>query len=130
MNNKCIILFLSTILYCTAQADTLVLKNGLFLQGKYKGGAETTIMFETSGSVQEVAILEIQSLTFSIPAGETAAGSTETQAAPTATVAAVTTTPEAVAETPAAAVKEIPAGTKMMIKTSEERQRILKFMGK
>mgnify|MGYP000494150401 CR=1 FL=1 len=46
-------------------ADTLVLKNGLKLEGKFKGGTATTIQFETSGSVQEVALGDIQSITFS-----------------------------------------------------------------
>ena len=112
------------ILSAVAIADTLILKNGLTLQGKYKGGTETTIMFETSGSVQEVAISEIQSLTFSAPAGGAETSSTESAAttatAATATAAAVTKTPEAAAEIPATEIKEIPAGTKLMIKTTEE----------
>jgi hypothetical protein len=112
MNKIFLTLVLSAILSAVATADTLVLKNGLSLQGKYKGGTETTIMFETSGAVQEVAISEIQSLTFSAPEGETKTSSTEVAPAPAAEATAVAT--------PASSGTEIPTGTKLMIKTSED----------
>ncbi|MBW2490976.1 MAG: hypothetical protein JRE65_07510 [Deltaproteobacteria bacterium] len=111
MNKKYMILLLFSILICTAQADTLVLKNGLSLEGKFKGGDETTIKFETSGAIQEVAIAEIKSLTFSVSEPET---QTSSQATPSASTAAAATA------APAASGTEIPAGTKLMIKTSED----------
>jgi hypothetical protein len=84
-------------------ADTLVLKNGLKLEGKFKGGTATTIQFETSGSVQEVALGDIQSITFSQTASKEPAA------------AAAVATPA----TSTARVKSIPAGTKMMVKFTE-----------
>jgi hypothetical protein len=115
MNKMFMTLVLSAILIGMSTADTLVLKNGLSLQGKYKGGNETTIMFETSGAVQEVAIAEVQSLTFSASGPEKQPSS---QAISPAAAAAATTVPAAAV--PAASGTKIPAGTKLMIKTSED----------
>ena len=83
-------------------ADTLILKNGLKLQGIYKGGTEEKVKFETSGAVQELAVSEIESISFS--------RETET-AASIPPEAEIVATPQV-----AAAGKTIPAGTKMMIK--------------
>lgn len=113
MKNKQLTIFLFSILFCTAQADTLVLKNGLSLEGKFKGGNETTIKFETSGTVQEVAITEIKSLTFS-PLEP------ETQTSNQTTASAATAAGETAVAAQAASGTEIPAGTKLMIKTSED----------
>ena len=115
MNKMFMTLVLSAILIGMSTADTLVLKNGLSLQGKYKGGNETTIMFETSGAVQEVTITEIKSLTFSSTGPEEqAATQPATQASPApATVATA-------AATPVSSGTKILAGTKLMIKTSED----------
>lgn len=112
MYTKHIIFFLLSIFIYTAQADTLVLKNGLSLQGKYKGGNETIIKFETSGAVQEVAIAEIKSLTFSAPEAETQ--TSDTSPAQASTVVAATA-----AAVPAASGTQVPAGTKIMVKTTE-----------
>ena len=90
------------ILFTLMHGDTLVLKNGLKLQGTYKGGTEDKIQFETSGAVQELAVSEIESISFSREV-ETAALPEETAAAATPQVAG--------------AGKTIPAGTKIMIKT-------------
>ena len=88
MLKKILFLFLSIFLLNSAKADTLVLTNGLSLEGKFKGGTDTTIKFETSGTVQEVALSEIKSLTFSAPAAKAEAGgtaATTASAAPAAT---------------------------------------------
>jgi hypothetical protein len=103
-----LIFFSILLIKFSLQADTLVLKNGLTLEGKYKGGTETTIKFETSGAVQEVATAEITSLSFSAPAEKAA---TDNAAAPTVATAT--------AGTPAASGTQIPAGTKIMIRTKE-----------
>jgi len=113
MFEKYLILFVFSILFCTAQADTLVLTNGLSLEGKFKGGNETAIKFETSGAIQEVAIAEIKSLTFSTPAPGAQTSSPAT--APASTGAAVTA-----AAVPAESGTQIPAGTKIMVKTTED----------
>jgi hypothetical protein len=83
------------------QSDTLILKNGLKLQGTFKGGTATTIQFETSGSVQEVSVKDIDSIVFSAPAA-----TTETAAA-------------AAVPAPAVPGALIPAGTKMIVRTTE-----------
>jgi effector-binding domain-containing protein len=87
-------------------ADTLILKNGLKLEGKFKGGTTTAIQFETSGSVQEVALSDIQTITFS-----------QTAAKEPAAAAAVATPAASAVST--GQVKSIPAGTKMMVKFTE-----------
>jgi hypothetical protein len=96
---------LLVMMLCSAQADTLVLKNGLTLEGKYKGGTETTLKFETSGAVQEVNISDVASLTFSVPAAQTEPAAVT---GPAATMVS------------AASGSQIPAGIKLMIKTSED----------
>jgi hypothetical protein len=113
VNKKFVMLYMSLILFCTAQADTLILSNGLSLEGKYQGGTATTIKFETSGAVQEVAITEIKSLTFSAPNPK---AQTSVPAAPP--VAATAAAVPAVA-IPAASGTQVPAGTKIMVKTTE-----------
>lgn len=101
------LLALMLMLACTVHADTLVLKNGLTLQGTYKGGTEQSIKFETSGKTQEVAVSEVKSITFgnlqaiSVPGG----------------VALPATAAGGVSGAAAAAI--IPAGTKLMIRTQE-----------
>ncbi len=90
-------------LYSLVNGDTLALRNGLTLEGKFKGASEKTIKFEISGKVQEIAISEVKSITFAPPPAQpksaTASGS--------AAVAAK-----------AGTVAEIPAGTKLLIKTT------------
>ena len=88
--------------YHSGYSDTLILRNGLTLEGKFKGATEKTIRFETSGKVQEIAISEVKSIAFSAPA-----------ASGTATSAG-----GAVSGTATTAVSEIPAGTKLLIKTT------------
>jgi hypothetical protein len=112
-------LVLLTILSTVALADTLVLKNGLSLEGEYKGGTESTIMFETSGKVQEIALSEVESITFSAPESATQT-STEVTPAAVTTTAGATAAATPAKEAQLASGTEIPAGTKMMIRTSEE----------
>ncbi len=47
------------------QADTLELKNGQVLNGKYVGGTAATLRFETSAGVQTIETSRILALTFS-----------------------------------------------------------------
>jgi hypothetical protein len=109
LKNVMLIILTMILSLSISQGDTLILKNGLTLQGKYKGGTETTIKFETSGTVQEVAISEVKSLTFSAPAEKSSAD----QAAPPGA-------PAAVAGTATVSGTQIPAGTKIMIRTKED----------
>jgi hypothetical protein len=97
-----------------ALADTITLKDGRKLEGTFKGGTDSVIKFEVTGTIQEIAIGEITSLTFSPRAQQPAAAQTQTApppaAAPAATVGTVSQ---------AAGPVTIPAGTKMMLKTKD-----------
>lgn len=46
-------------------ADTLVLKDGRVLQGTYKGGDETSVLFETEGKLHTIPLGDISNITFS-----------------------------------------------------------------
>ena len=99
--NQTVFLFIAfSIFFITVSgwADTLVLKNGMQLEGNYKGGTESTIKFETGGALQEVAISEIVSLTFS------------SEASPTAGTAVASESPAM------SGPVTIPAGTVLMVK--------------
>jgi hypothetical protein len=48
----------------TARADSLQLKNGNFVQGKYLGGTERAVQFEANGKVRIYDIDEILSISF------------------------------------------------------------------
>jgi len=113
MLQKSLFLFLLMLLFYSAKADTLVLKNGLTLEGKFKGGNETTIKFETSGAVQEVAVSEIKSLAFAASSLAQPVNNTVTPSAAPATAAG------SAAVTAASSGTEVPAGTKIMVKTTE-----------
>jgi len=77
-----------------ARADTLELKDGRILKGKYLGGTQAVLRFELNGEVQTFSTTEIVALTFtgnpghSAPTPAPAAAPAETPAmAPTAGVA-------------------------------------------
>src|SRR5258708_28004984 len=47
-----------------ATADTLELKDGRVLKGKYLGGTQTVLRFELNGEVQTFSTVDIVALTF------------------------------------------------------------------
>jgi hypothetical protein len=103
MFSICIGVVLSGILL----ADTIVLKNGLKLEGTYKGGTETIIKFETSGAIQEIALSEVVSIAFS--------GNTAQQAVSQAS----SNIPATAGTAPVAALTDpitVPAGTDLMVR--------------
>src|SRR5712671_5961995 len=53
----------------TAAADTLELKDGRVLKGKYLGGTQTVMRFELNGEVQTFNTTDIVALTFTGNAG-------------------------------------------------------------
>jgi hypothetical protein len=61
----CLTTILTVVFIVNLQADTIVLKNGQVKQGTYKGGTDTAIQFEVNGVVENVALSEITTLTFS-----------------------------------------------------------------
>src|SRR5258708_21425536 len=56
----------------TAAADTLELKDGRVLKGKYLGGTQAVMRFELNGEVQTFNTLDIVALTFTGNAGHSA----------------------------------------------------------
>jgi hypothetical protein len=56
--------FLGLILAGAAAADTLELKDGRILQGRYLGGTQAVLRFEINGEVQTFNVTEIIALTF------------------------------------------------------------------
>jgi len=76
-----------------ASADTLELKNGTVLQGKYLGGTAETVRFETSDGMQIVSYDEIKNMSVS-------------SSAPAAPAAAA----------PAAKQVTVPAGTVLLVR--------------
>src|SRR5258708_12631275 len=53
----------------TGAADTLELKDGRVLKGKYLGGTQAVLRFELNGEVQTFNTLDIVALTFTVNAG-------------------------------------------------------------
>jgi hypothetical protein len=101
----------------TASADTLQLKDGRVIQGKFLGGTQASVQFETSGKIELYNVDDIISVTFT---GAPAASSA-TPAAPTAPPAASAPPPApmpAPAQSSAANPTSItvPAGTDLLVR--------------
>lgn len=90
-----------------AQADTLELKSGQVLNGKYVGGTTATLRFETSAGVQTIETSKVLALTFS------GAGSTT----PTAATPLPATAPAAAPVAAAPAAVTLHAGTALLVRT-------------
>ncbi|RKX33193.1 MAG: hypothetical protein DRP71_10785 [Verrucomicrobia bacterium] len=88
----------------TGQADVLELKSGAVLNGSFVGGTASTVRFETSSGLQVFATTDILAITFT---GESASG-------PISTVYAEPAAPPA---KPASV--SVPAGTMLMVRTSQ-----------
>jgi hypothetical protein len=88
-----------------AAADTLELKNGKVVQGKYLGGTQAVLRFEVNGEVQTFNTIDIVALTFTGHSGTAAP-----MAAPaTAPVAAP-------ASSPTGGEVTIPAGQSLLVR--------------
>jgi len=98
-----------------AFADTIVLKDGRVLQGTLKGAGETTIMVEVGGKIQEIAVNDIASFTFS-PRGAKSATAPAPPATGAAAAGATTAAPPETAKTGPATLA---AGTTLMLKTQD-----------
>jgi len=119
MNCKrnCGLLILLCLAASAAWADSLRLKNGSVINGKFVGGTEDQISFQVGSSVQQYNINDVVSIRFDsgAPAPDApAAGSFSDQPAPPPAVTAPAVTPPAV--TPPASVT-IPAGTRISVRT-------------
>jgi len=99
---------------CTAWADTLELKNGSLIKGKFLGGTETEISFQVGSTVQKYNVADVVSLKFDLEgAANTLAPQPQTQ-----TQSSLPDNPEPGAQ---AEVKPdhvtIPAGTRIFVRT-------------
>jgi hypothetical protein len=66
-------LLFATVLVITAAADTLELKDGRVLQGRYLGGTQAVLRFEVEGNIQTFNVNEIVALTFTHGGGSASA---------------------------------------------------------
>ena len=93
-----------------AAADTLELKDGRVLQGRYLGGTQAVLRFETNGEVQTFNVTEIVALTFTGSSSATATA----PAAPAASAATLgSTAPRA---TSSGDTITIPAGEPLLVR--------------
>ncbi len=90
-----------------AAADTLELKNGRVVQGKYLGGTQAVLRFEVNGEVQTFNTNEIVALTFTGHSGSAAA---------TAAPAAAPARSSAAAQSNAGGEVTIPAGQSLLVR--------------
>jgi hypothetical protein len=90
-----------------AAADTLELKDGRVLKGKYLGGTQAVLRFEINGEVQTFSTTDAVALTFTGHSGS---------AAPAAAPAAAPTRMSTPAESNAGGEVTIPAGQSMLVR--------------
>jgi len=64
MNRVFVVTALGLFLVAAAAADTLELKSGRIVQGKYLGGTQATLRFDVNGEVQTFSTNDIVALTF------------------------------------------------------------------
>jgi hypothetical protein len=95
-----------------AWADTLQLKNGSLIKGKFLGGTQTEISFQVGSTVQKYNVADIVSLKFDSEGGASAPAPQPESSLPDdpATVAHVEMKP---------AFVTIPAGTRISVRTSD-----------
>ena len=86
-----------------AAADTLELRNGKVLQGKYLGGTQVVLRFEVNGEVQTFNTNDIVALTFTSQTGN-------------AVPAAAPASAYAPASTPSGSEVTIPAGQSLLVR--------------
>ncbi len=92
-----------------ATADTLELKDGRILKGKYLGGTQAVLRFEQNGEVQTFSTTEIVALTFTGNPGHSAPA-----AAPAETPAMAPTA--GVASSLSSGIVTIPAGQSLLVR--------------
>jgi hypothetical protein len=92
---------LGFLLVTVAAADTLELKDGRVLQGRYLGGTQAVLRFEVEGNVQTFSVNEVVAVTFTHASSSNAAPQT-----PPPTLAPVTS----LAPTPSTAAQPVIAG--------------------
>ncbi len=113
-----------------AWADSLQLKNGSLIKGKYLGGTETEVVFQVGSTTQRYAVTDVESISFDATPSRAPAPTPAPQPAPRPTPppAANTGTPrlaprpaQAAASAPAttstARARTVPTGTRLLVRT-------------
>jgi hypothetical protein len=113
MNSKRIkvLIFALSVVAVSAHADSLELKNGSLINGKFMGGSQTSISFQVGSSVQSYDLTDIRSLRFA----------SEAQGASPAVPSKQPSAPSAIGQDEVAKSVPsvtIPAGTRISIRTS------------
>ena len=98
-----------------AAADTLELKSGKVVQGKYLGGTQHVLRFEVNGEVQTFSTSDIVALTFTGHAGSSAPAAAPAPA-PAPAIAPARAAAPAPAPAPAGGDVTIPAGQSMLVR--------------
>jgi hypothetical protein len=96
-----------------ATADTLELKSGKVLQGKYLGGTQHVLRFEVNGEIQTFSTNDVVALTFT---GRSGGSGPMAAPAPAAAPAQAYAPTPAAAPAPAGGDVTIPAGQSMLIR--------------
>ena len=92
-----------------AVADTLQLKNGAVVQGKYLGGSERAVQFEVGGKIELYAVGDVLSITFTGTPAASGAG-----ASSGGSLTNISTVPRPAAAAGAGAT--VPAGTRLVVR--------------
>jgi hypothetical protein len=98
---------LGLLLVGSAAADTLELKDGRALQGRYLGGTQAIVRFSVNGDIQTFNVTEVVALTFTSSYGSAPAAAPDPNPAPA---------PQALAPAPAGGAFSIPAGQSMLVR--------------
>jgi hypothetical protein len=110
MNAKriCGVIVALSVAAVAARADSLELKNGSLIKGKFMGGTQTSINFQVGSSVQSYDVADIRSLRFE----SEAQGASPSSKQPTAP-----STMEKLENAQASSSVTIPAGTRISVRT-------------
>jgi hypothetical protein len=113
LTTKCGLLTTLILVVSMAWADTLELKNGSLIKGKFLGGTENEISFQVGSTVQKFSVGDVASLRFDSDGVAIAPTSQATKSLPDAPAA------QALVETKPANVA-IPAGTRISVRTIDD----------
>ncbi len=110
MKQICGVIFALSMAAVVAHADSLELKNGSLIKGKFMGGTQTSMSFQVGSSVQSYDVADIRSLRFE----------SEAQGASPSVPSKQTTAPSTMEKDEVARASStvtIPAGTRISVRT-------------
>ena len=113
-NLNCGVVIVLCLAASSAWADSLQLKNGSLIKGKFMGGTETEISFQVGSSVQKYNLADIISLKF-----DSESAACDARARPNGSISSVPATPEH-SGIDAPANVTIPAGTRISVRTVDD----------